>query len=343
MLLLGMAMERYRPEALSPVLRPGRPGELPHGLTLADLRPAAPAALDLENVRVFASHDKQGLHGGPSSSIVTLESGTQALTVFIKEITDPQKHESVWYEHLARHGAPTPRLLCAIARGSTEIIVLEFLPRIGIDFAAGDEVAALLRAVAALNAVPPTPALSAAGASTTPPEVFDARVRSALETAAAWPARPHGMDVDRWFAGYRRAQAALAAMPMAVSHGELYFQQVGWVERRARPALVLFDFETLGWRPRLTDIASILRGLTAGTGASERALLGAYLDEVRRRTGTALDVDDAFTELRLVRLVDSCWSLPWRLQLLEEHPDTAGELELALTCMRDDLSALGAT
>jgi hypothetical protein len=47
---------------------------------------------------------------------------------------DAASREADHYRLLAGHGVATPQLLAAIERDGTEVMVLEFLPLIGIDF-----------------------------------------------------------------------------------------------------------------------------------------------------------------------------------------------------------------
>jgi hypothetical protein len=188
----------------------------------------------LDRCRALASYEKQGLTKGTNSCIVTLQYVVAGewceRTVFVKQTADATAWEAAQYRLLTSHGVPTPELLVALFRNQAEVLVLEFLPTIGVDFQASDQVRALLQLVARLNAVaaeadPPTPGRGVPHAD------FDARVKVALSKVML--DTPRLVDADRWFAGYQRARDALGSMPRALSHGELYFQQVGWLRQHS--------------------------------------------------------------------------------------------------------------
>jgi hypothetical protein len=168
-----------------------------------------------------------------------------------------------------------------------------------------------------------------------PAAVFSARVKAALTSLATDPALPVEVDPESWFAAYRRTAAAVAALPTALNHGELYLQQVGWSHGR----LVMFDLETMGLRPRFTDIATTLAGLAAYSDRRERDLFAGYLDAMRHLTGVALDEAEAWNEVLLVRTVDAFQGLPWRLDNTGHHDiaDTPTDIALAV---HDDLQTL---
>lgn len=271
--------------------------------------------------------ERRGLNERTKSAIVTLESG-QRLFVKANEVED--RHEAARYRALEGSSVPTPRLLHAAVRPPVEVIVLECLERIGIDTGSSAEVGVLLRLVARLNAARPDSDLFAPGAGT---PGLDAEILAAMRSLP--------VEADRWYAAYLEAGAAVDAMATALCHGELYFQQVGWVARDgAAASLVLFDLETLAYRPRFADIASILYPLAEATGRAQEELLEVYLEELRKLTGVVVGVGAAFAELRLFRWVDACWGLPW---LLRKHAAGADgvSLEAGLRCMREDLAALG--
>jgi Phosphotransferase enzyme family len=267
------------------------------------------------------------LNDNTRSGIVVMPGGGR---VFVKANQVPSRHEAGRYRALAGSGVPTACLLQALVLPPVEVLVLECLDRIGISFESPAEVHSLLRLVAALNAARVDASLVPAGS---PQPGMDAAVLSALRTVA-------GSAVDRWWVAYQWAATRVSAMPTALCHGEFHFQQVGWATRDGRPTLVVFDLETLAYRPRFADIASILYALAASTGRSQVELLSLYLDELRQHTGTEIDVEAAFTELRLLRFTDSCWGLPW---MLRQHAEAPGSvpLELTLECMREDLPAIG--
>lgn len=334
-------MDEFAPANLSPLPIPPRPCALPGGLTWEHLQPCLPGfvAGGRPAPKAFASHEKQGLHGGANSRILTLrypsdQRQVRSQVVFVKHADLPSKWESEKYRIIAAAGVPTPRLLASVHGGSEETIVLEFLETIGIDFQRREEADDLVRLVARVNAVSdpsevfvPTP-----GA---PQAEFEAGVHAALQELSHEPTLDLKVDVPRWFQAYRTAHELVEAMPLALNHGELYFQQVGWARRGDQRTLVIFDLESMARLPRLTDIAGILDALAARTGRDERELFALYLESFAALTGQQLPPEEAFRELRLVRLTGRCAALPWLLRDMQPR--------LAYTARRlhDDLTSLG--
>lgn len=264
------------------------------------------------------------LNSGTRSGIVAVPGGGR---VFVKANEVPYRHEAGRYRALAGSAVPTPRLLQAMVLPPVEILVLECLDRIGIDVGSSGEVVELLRLVAALNSARPSVRLTAGPGA--PQADFDAGVLSAMRSLP--------VEADRWYAAYRSAVAKVAGMPTALCHGEFYFQQVGWARREGGLTLVVFDLETLGYRPRFADVGSVLYALAAETGRSQAELLSVYLDELQQRTGASVGVEAALSELRVFRWVNACWGLPW---LLRQHAEAPGSVPLdqTLECMREDFT-----
>lgn len=326
------------------------PCELPYGLSWEDLRPVLPDAdFARGQPQAFESHRKQGLHGGANSCILTLRysdghAEAHSTPVFIKTTDGPERAEAARYRFLAERGVPTPRLLAAVARGQREIVVLEFLPAIGIDVGSPSDVQALLDLVADLNAVqgvptdivpPPRPPQPRADA------VFDAGVLAALREAARTDDAGGVVDPTRWFEAYRAAQQAYALLPQALIHGQFAFQQVGWADRESGRQLVVFDLETLGFSARFGDVANVLESLAAGLGCAQAELFAHYLARYAWRAGTDFNVDHALRELHLTRLTESFWTLPWLVSEVREPSSTALDwreaLRSAVTGLHKDL------
>ncbi len=345
-------MNPFEPANLS--ARPKAPlaCALPYDLIWDDLRPILPDFDERGSAKAqaFASHEKQGLNGGSNSCILTLrypsrENQFRSETIFIKHTASPEKVEAQKYQFIASQGVPTPHLLGAIHRGGAEIILLEFLPTIGIDFRDASEVNSLLHLVTQLNSIQNPPALF-----NRPPRApqsesnaaFDRSVRVALTQMSRDRTLPAPIDVPRWFNAYQSAQEASDSMPLAVNHDEFYFQQVGWAQRGATRQLVIFDLETMSLRPRFTDIANVLYPLAVYTGRDQVELFEVYLDRLHQLNQLELGFDEALRELRLLRVTTSCYSLPW---LVDEarHPDTMymrDGLSMTANCLCNDLMAL---
>ena len=261
-------------------------GGLPYGLTWDDLAPGLPGVDTgkLHAARAFESHLKQGrFRGSDNSCIRTLQyptaHGGASTVVFIKRNT-PRQREAEAYRFLAGHGIPVPRLLVSLERPGEEIIVLEFLPRIGIDTSSRGEVDELLRVLARLNAIAVEPGMHEAPPGR-PRAEMDGRRRAGLEKLAL--DRRARVEPDRWLEAYRHASEATDAMPPALTHGEFAPQQAGW---SAHGRLVIFDLATLGTRPRFADLV-FLAELAEGTHSSELELIEVYLDELGRMTARA--------------------------------------------------------
>jgi hypothetical protein len=240
-------MNPYDPAHLSPMPEELNSCALPYGLSWEDLQPFLPSFDPLERAtaQAFASHAKQGLNGGDNSRILTLrypigDHQLRTETIFFKRAADQHTAEAQKYRFLHSQGFPTPRLLAALQKDGAEVILLEFLPTIGIDFSSASEVHALLYLAAVLNSLqnPPDCFNRLPGL---PQAEFDEIVRTALVELAQAQGLAMG-EPSRWLAAYQASQHAARRMPLAVNHNEFFFQQVGWVQRGAsrhdcRPSL----------------------------------------------------------------------------------------------------------
>ena len=336
----------FEPENLSPQSIEPIECDLPYGLTWEDLWPIL-SGFDLKSqykARALIFLAKQGLNGGDNSLILTIQypavgKTQKEITIFIKQITDPKKAEADKYRFLETQDIPIPRLLAKFQKDETEIIILEFLPVIGIDFHSTCEVESLLQTVAKLNAVPkPTNLFDSSPGL--PEDEFDELVRSTLVTLAQ--NEVYKVDALHWFNAYLVSQKATKVMPLAVNHNELFFQQVGWVHHRASRELVLFDLETMCVSPRFTDIANILYPLSISTRLNQIDLFKYYLERLSAFNHTPLELNASLRELKLLRITNSCYSIPW---LVDEARQPNGfiyqeGLNLIMDCLRDDLTSL---
>ena len=344
-----MSMNPFESTSLSPLARPPLACALPYNLTWSDLRPILS---DLDEGRspgpqAFLSHEKQGLHGGPNSCILTIrypatENQFRSETVFVKHIEDPREAEAHKYQYIASRGVPTPRLLATVHRGGAEVILLEFLSTIGIDFRAASEADSMLQLLAQLNAIENPLDFFNPPARDPSPEsrtVFDERVRITLTELGRDRALPVTLDTRRAFEAYQIAQNASESMPLAINHGEFYFQQVGWVQRGLARQLVIFDLATMSLCPRFTDLASVLYPLAAYTGRDQVQLFEVYLDRLRQLKQLEAGIEEALRELRLLRVTTSCWSLPWLVEAARSPGVMALAEALSMTanCIYEDL------
>lgn len=343
-------MNLFDPAHLSPVPKTPVACSLPYGLMWADLRGILPGIEVREGagLQAFSSYEKQGLNGGSNSYILTLQypaGDNQVLsrTVFIKQTSDPGRMEAQKYQALASFGIPTPHLLGVIHKNNLEILLLEVLPKIGIDFHAPDEVTSLLHLAAQVNSIQNPPEVFNSAAEEIPQTEFDERVRVALLEIAQDRSLPAAVDARRWFSAYHFAQTACKPLPTAVNHNEFYFQQVGWVQRDGISQLVIFDLETMCLSPRFSDIAGILPALVMYTGRHERELFKIYFDRVSELTHLELGIDEAFHETKLLQIRDTFYSLPWLVDMAKK-PDLNQmldqPLDLALVRLNDSLATL---
>lgn len=314
------------PASLSPVPIARRAVRLPYGLSWSDLARCLPEFDSGPGAQAWLSYAKQGLHGGSNSQILTfsyngVDGRPRNRTLFLKRIEDRSRWESAKYEFLANRGFPAPRLLLTLHRDGAEILVIEFLATIGIEPHQAGE---LLRLLAGLNAIGDVPADVFALRAGLPGDVFDARVRAALTAFTG--------DGTDYFATYKRLEPKAAQLPFALNHGEFGFQQIG---RAGSGPLVMFDLDTMGRRPRFTDVATILTGLADLTGQGERALFGRYLAELTQLTGHRLDETEAWRELRLTRAVRTFQALPWLATLADVRAHQAAVMRQ----LDDDLAA----
>lgn len=300
--------------ALSPVPVQPRLCELPYGLRWSDLARLLPGFTTSAGARSWVAHRKQGLNGGVTSSILTfgyqVSGHERTETVFVKQASDPAKQEAARYRFLEQRGVALPRLLRSVTSTSGEVIVLEFLPTIGVR---PQDALELLDVIAALNTVTNAPADVFAAPAGMPESDFDGLVATSLTRLADVASTGNRVDVTRWFEAYKATEETVARLPAGLCHGELAFQQVG---RTKAGRVVVFDLETVAVRPRLTDIAAILGGLAELTGLTQRDLFGRYRQAVARLDARRSEPERAWTELLAVRVVSSFQSLPWLIETL---------------------------
>lgn len=315
-------MREFQPgeDSLSPLPVTARACPLPYGVEWDDLRPCLPGFR--RGSRALVTHELQGMRKGANTCVKTLEYHTfdgeiRSVAAFFKQVRGSVEREK--HAFLQARNVPVPRMLRAVSRPDAEVLVFEFLPRIGIRSA---EAADLLRLIARLNAVEVPPDGIFLPPPGRPETEFGARISAALQQAGA-------PDPQRWFSAYGLLGERVRSLPTALNHGELYFQQVGWSGRQ----LVLFDLETVAWRPRFTDVAGVIAPLAQRTGRSEAELFGAYL----RALSSGVDESRAYRELLVVRAVSAFWSLPWRL----EAPEERGTAAQIVQDLGSDLRALG--
>jgi len=343
-------MNQFEPASLSPLPKTPVECPLPYDLTWDDLLSILPGFKEREGagMQVYSSYEKQGLNGGSNSCIITLryptwENQFRSKTVFIKHTSDPEKMEAQKYQFLASRGVPTPHLLSSIRKDNAEIILLEFLPKIGIDFHSASEVNSLLDLMAHLNSIQDPPDLFHPSPGI-PQAEFDERVRTALIEVAQNQSLSIAIDIPRWLDAYQFACATCKSMPLAVNHNEFSFQQVGWAPRDGTNKLVMFDLETMSLSPRFADIAGVLTRLAMYTRRDQIELFKIYLARLCERIPLKLEVDEALQELRLVQIKDAFDSLPWHVDIAR-RPDLDQMLDKPLAInarsLHDNLLALG--
>lgn len=343
-------MNPFEPASLSPIPKTAIACPLPYDLTPDDLESILPGFEERHgaSIEAFSSYEKQGLNGGSNSCILTLRYPTggnqfRSETVFIKHAADPRNTEAQKYQALASFGIPTPRLLAVIHKEETEIIFLEFLPKIGIDFHSTGEVNSLLHLIAQVNSIQDPSDLFKPGPGI-PQAEFDERVKAALAETAQARSWPITIDVPRWLQAYQVVQDACKSMPRAVNHNEFSFQQVGWTQRDGTDQLVIFDLETMSLSPRFADMAGILIRLAMYAERDQFELFEIYLDRYRQLSRLDLGMDEAFREMRLVRITDAFCSLPWYVDIARSadlNQMLDDPLSMAVRSLHDDLTALG--
>jgi hypothetical protein len=96
-------------------------------------------------------------------------------------------------------------------------------------------------------------------------------------------------------------------------------------------------------RPRFADLARILYLLSRFAGRHEEELLPRCLDHLRLLNSDLPGFVDALHELWILRVVETCSSLPWLCGEGNEVDgfDIANSLAMAADCLRDDRAALG--
>ena len=345
-------MNPFEPAGLSPLPRTPVPCLLPYDLTWDDLGSILPGSEQEGNtntIQAFSSYEKQGLNGGSNSCILTLrypveENRFRSETIFIKRAVDQGSQEAQKYLSLASLDIPTPRLLAFFHKNNSEIILLEFLPKIGIDFQSADEVNSLLHLAAQLNSIQNPPEIFDQSGVGIPQDEFNERIRRALREIARDRTLLITVDIPRWFNAYQIARVSCKSMPRAVNHNEFSFQQVGWVQRAGKNQLVIFDLETMSLSTRFTDIAGILPRLAIYTGQSQIDLFKIYFEKLCDLNALELEIDNAFHEMRLVQVKDAFDSLPWLVDVAK-RPDLNRMLDkplsIAVNNLNDNLMSLG--
>lgn len=293
-----------------------------------DLRNCLPGCTSVTSARAWVAHPLQGLHDQAHARALAFayptSGGERIQTIFVKRITDLARAESGKYRYLEARGIPTPRLLSVLSRDDGEIVLLEHLPTIGVQ---PEEADVLLDLMARLNGADDPDARLFRPREGLPTGDFESLVVDALEQLVP--------DPSSWLATYRRAVEYVSSLPVALNHGEFYFQQVGWAERDGRQHLVLFDLDTMALLPYLTDLSGILRPLATRTGRSEAEIFTRYL-ELLSDQGRPLDRNRAWRDLRWTRVVRSIESLPWLL-------DAGSDCDVAETLhvLSEDVEIIG--
>jgi hypothetical protein len=266
--------------------------------------------------------------------------GAAGIDVFVKR-SPASAREADRHVQLEAAGVAVPRLLFDVeASDGDHVLGFEFLDTIGIDFDSSKEVTELLTLVATLNAVPP----SALGGSSRPspgrPEAeFTASVERALITAQSNRLlRSAALEVSEWLDLYAVAKRWATCMPAALTHGEMYFQQVG---RAAGGPLVIFDLATVGLRPRFSDLCILARDLDDLTDHDETEVLRIYLDALRAAGVATPTVVDGLDELRRLRVLRGLQSMPWLAGALHDPELGLTVVEQNVETLRRDLADLG--
>ena len=330
--------------SLSPRLVDELPAELPFGLTLSDVGPALlgqnAQLTRCSGMRVMSRYEIQGLHQRGRSCVVTLRDEAfdplPEVDVFVKLATAREAEISA---DLAAAGVPVPSLLFDVPRtDSTHVLGFEFLDTIGIDFAAAADVTELLAVIVALNACSPAVVgLSADPPPGRPEAEFTESVKSALVFVESlhlleWVTAAELMDV------FAEAKCWAAAMPTAVTHGEMYFQHVG---RRRDGPLRMFDLATVGVRPRFSDLCSLVSGIARESASDEIDVIADYLSQLMLAGTPAPSVHEGLRELRRLRVLSCCKSLPWLVRSLDDPHLGLEAVADKVETMRRDLGDLG--
>lgn len=312
----------------------GSATDLPWRLTPADLQRCLP---DLGEPIIGAevSHEIQGLHRTGGSCILTVyyrAGGHDRRRVLFLKITSRTGAEVQKYRYLATKRAPVAPMIGAVDSSDGEVLILDFLPRIGTT---PEESNQLLDLIARLNAID-VPAADPFRPGPGDPD-YGRQIQEALTVLLPRAVCEAGGPY-RWFEAYQAASRLAADMSVALNHGELAFQQVGWT---APPAseLVMFDLETMALLPRYVDIASVLAPLAARTGRSERELFDRYLRSFAQHAGGVPGRDTAWNSMLVVRIVRTFEALPW-LWTMAGHPETEPPDE-AVARLRRDLISVG--
>jgi hypothetical protein len=136
---------------------------------------------------------------------------------------------------------------------------------------------------------------------------------------------------------YAGARRWAAAMPTAVTHGEMYFQHVG---RQREGSLRMFDLATVGVRPRFSDLCSLIRGIARECALDEIDVIAGYLAQLARAGAAAPSVEEGLRELRRLRVLSCFQSLPWLVRSLDDPHLGLEAVADKVETMRRDLGDL---
>ncbi|NKB65941.1 MAG: hypothetical protein GKR89_02660 [Candidatus Latescibacteria bacterium] len=271
-----------------------------------------------------------GLAGDKLICEVSMRSEGRALPpveCWIKRMVTPDHREAHLYRSLHRSQFPLPKFYGHyLDERSREVLLLEYIPRVGHSFESDEETAEWVSLLARFNAIPlgsvdieslvneDWAAFLISGKVET---YFDAVIRYAAdsligdELAAFCQANESKIRSLPGFA--KSLHAVVSDMPKALTNNELH---PGW---RSDGALVAFDLHGTSVGPRFLDISKYIgepESITIwGISLSPRIKWARiYGRELEAAGGPSVDAESILQESRLVWLV-TAFHLAWCLQV----------------------------
>ena len=103
----------------------------------------------------------------------------------------------------------------------------------------------------------------------------------------------------------------------------------------------IFDLATVGVRPRFSDLCSLVSGIARECALDEIDVIADYLAQLTLAGASAPGVHEGLRELRRLRVLNCCQSLPWLVRSLDDPHLGLEAVADKVETMRRDLGGLG--
>ena len=103
----------------------------------------------------------------------------------------------------------------------------------------------------------------------------------------------------------------------------------------------MFDLATVGVRPRFSDLCSLVSGIARECASDEIDVIADYLVQLTLAGAAAPSVHEGLRELRRLRVLSCCQSLPWLVRSLDDPHLGLEAVADKVETIRRDLGDLG--